>query len=84
MGKNAGLNQIISETAEDVEARIGERIKRACPGEEELAISIQSQVRNIFDKWSRLAIEKDNQMQYGKEEGEYPSLLQFQYSVSFL
>jgi len=73
--KNAGLDQIISKTAEEVEVRLGERIKRACPGDKELAINVQAQVRNIFDKWSRLAIEKDNQMQYGKEEGEYPSLL---------
>ena len=73
--KNAGLDQIISNTAEEVELRLGDRIKRACPGDKELAIKVQSQVRNIFDKWSRLAIEKDNQMQYGKEEGEFPSLL---------
>ena len=73
--KNAGLDQIISKTAKEVEFRLGERIKRACPGDKELAIKVQSQVRNIFDKWSRLAIEKDNKMQYGKEEGEFPSLL---------
>ncbi len=73
--KNAGLDHVISKTAEEVEVRLGDRIKRACPGDKELAINVQAQVRNIFDKWSRLAIEKDNQMQYGKEEGEYPSLL---------
>ena len=73
--KNAGLDQAISSTANEVAIRLGERIKKACPGDKELANNLQSQVKNIFDKWSRLAIEKDNQMQYGKEEGEYPSLL---------
>lgn len=73
--KGAGDYKAIAATVVDVADRLAERVRRAAPDGDHLATTVAAQVKNLLDKWSRLADEKGGVLQYGREEGEAPALL---------
>ncbi|MCP9808693.1 DISARM system helicase DrmA [Cyanobium sp. HWJ4-Hawea] len=73
--KGAGNHKEVAATGSLVAERLGERIRRAAPDGDQLAATVVAQVQNLMDKWSRLADEKGDLLQYGREEGEAPALL---------
>ena len=73
--KGAGNHQAVAAAGNVVAERLAERVRRAAPDGDQLAATVAAQVHNLIDKWSRLADEKGDVLQYGREEGEAPALL---------